>query len=127
MGGGRDRVKKKGETEVCKRSIEAAEMTRASGEMGTRGAEMVKHRWCRGGRRQALKDGAACRPKGSPLGLSHSSGVLAASLQVSLLLASVLSHFILFFILSPLSLIKEMGSLPWIARSPTFLERTFEL
>lgn len=43
--GGRRRVKRKGETEACEGSIEAVEMSRASGEMrnGVRGAEM--ERW----------------------------------------------------------------------------------
>lgn len=50
---GGDRVKKKGETEVCKRSIEAAETNKASGEMRN-GAQRWERMDCLGEARDRL-------------------------------------------------------------------------
>lgn len=119
--GGRQGVRKKGEIEVCKRSIEAAEMNRAS--------EQVRHR--RGGRvrdgeeltawgrpetrseRRSSKQGAP-HPEPQPSGFGRTSGSVPPSSFLPL------SFHILFVMLSPLSsLITETGSLPLISLFPS--------
>lgn len=63
---------------------------------GCRDGEMVKNRLPGGGLRQALKDRAATRPKGSTLAPNLGPGASGARQEVSLLLASFLSFHVLF-------------------------------
>lgn len=107
---GGDRVKRKGETEVCKGSIEAAD-EQSKWRDEKRGTEMAKNGLPGGGPRRALKDREASRPKGRALVLNLSPGVSAAYQEVSLLSASFRSHFIFFFILAPLS---SLSSKRWV-------------
>lgn len=59
---------------MCERSIEAAERNGANGETRNGGRDGDEPR-AAGGPRQALRDRAASRPKGSPLGRNLHPGL----------------------------------------------------
>lgn len=113
---GRERVKKKGETEVCRRSIEAAETSRATREMRNRG---------RDGENPLPGRAQGQAPEGG-VGAAQGSAVQTSALGLQALPASrppssflPLSLHILFYFLSAfLSLTLTMTSLPLISCLP---------
>ena len=95
---GRERVKKKGETEVCRRSIEAAETSRAAREMRNRQGQRWGRTHCLGEPADRLREVELELPR-EALSRPQPWGFRPCQ-EAGLRPASFLSHFIFSFLFS---------------------------